>query len=429
MIRYLVNRLWNGALVLFGVVTVVFFIFNLKPGDPARMLADQRGSEEALQNIRKDLGLDLSLGKRYVLYLNDLSPISIHSQELNSPFHYEKRKYGGVELVTMGPRVLVFKAPYLRRSYRSRRDVRDILVETFPTTAILALVSILLALLLGVALGTWAAIKKGSLVDVVVLGLSAVGMSGPSFFMAVIISWVGGFLWFEQIPIPWVLLLMPFIGVLGSVYWIYLKRTPEERRPRPFRSIGNGVLMGLSSGAVLLFLGYAFGIAGLKATYDLPGTGLPLGGSLIDLDPFNGISVNPKHLILPAITLGIRPLSVVVQLTRSSLLEVLSQDHVRTARAKGLSEMQVVVKHGLRNALISVVTTISGWLASLLAGAVFVEFVFGWRGMGLEVFTALENEDFPVVIGAVLVFSAIFVTVNMFVDLIYGILDPRVRIR
>jgi len=413
VIRYLIERVWNGLLVLFGVVTVVFLIFNLKPGDPARMLADQRGSEEALQNIRNDLGLDLGLGKRYALYLNDLSPVSIHSQYADSPFYYSASKYGGLSLAAFGNKRLVFKAPYLRRSYRSRRDVGAILKEAFPITAVLAVTSILLALVMGIALGTVAAIKKGAWVDTGILGLSAVGMSGPSFFMAVIISWIGGFLWFERIPV--------------SVVRQYGKRVAKEKRPLLFRGLTNGAAGGFAIGILVFVIGYMFDIGVLKTTFHLPGTGLPVGGSLVDLDPFNGAFLNPQHLILPAITLGIRPLSVVVQLTRSSLLEVLGQDHIRTARAKGLSEMQVVLRHGLRNALISVVTTISGWLASMLAGAVFVEFVFGWRGMGLEVFTALENEDFPVVMGAVLVFSTIFVTVNMFVDLIYGVLDPRVR--
>ncbi|MCB0815727.1 MAG: ABC transporter permease, partial [Flavobacteriales bacterium] len=113
--------------------------------------------------------------------------------------------------------------------------------------------------------------------------------------------------------------------------------------------------------------------------------------------------------------------------TRSSLLEVLAQDHIRTARAKGLSERQVVLRHGLRNALMPVLTAVSGWFASLLAGAVFVEFVFGWKGMGLEVFNALEREDFPVVMGAVLVFATLFVVMNLLVDLLYAVLDPRVR--
>ena len=151
-------------------------------------------------------------------------------------------------------------------------------------------------------------------------------------------------------------------------------------------------------------------------------------GSLYSIDEWEGFYLDPKNLILPALTLGIRPLGVVVQLTRSSLLEELKKDYIRTAWAKGLSKNKVVYKHALRNALNPVITAISGWFASMLAGAVFVEFVFGWKGLGLETFNALEKEDFPVVMGAVLVISFMFVILNILVDVIYGIIDPRVRI-
>jgi peptide/nickel transport system permease protein len=132
-------------------------------------------------------------------------------------------------------------------------------------------------------------------------------------------------------------------------------------------------------------------------------------------------------MILPALTLGIRPLSVVVQLARSSFLDVLSQDYIRTARAKGLSQRAVLVKHALRNAMNPVVTAVSGWFAGLLAGAVFIEYIFGWKGIGKEIVEALENYDFPVVMGGVLVISMAFVIINILVDIIYGILDPRIR--
>ncbi len=160
---------------------------------------------------------------------------------------------------------------------------------------------------------------------------------------------------------------------------------------------------------------------------NLPGTGLNMTGSLFSIDPFLGRVFTPKNIILPALTLGIRPLAVVVQLTRSSLLEVMEQDYIRTARAKGLTETAVIIKHALKNALNPVITAISGWFASLLAGAVFVEFVFGWKGLGLEVFQALEKDDLPVVTGTVLFFAAVFVVMNVIVDALYGWLDPRVR--
>ncbi|MCF8277662.1 MAG: ABC transporter permease [Flavobacteriales bacterium] len=157
-------------------------------------------------------------------------------------------------------------------------------------------------------------------------------------------------------------------------------------------------------------------------------TGLEVTGSLYEIDEFEGKKLVLKNLILPAITLGVRPLAVFMQLTRNSMLEVLSMDYVRTATAKGLSFKTVVLKHALRNALNPVITAISGWLASLLAGAVFVEIVFGWKGLGLIMLNALNTYDLPVVMGCIILVAVIFVVINMLVDVLYGIFDPRVSI-
>tara|TARA_B100000809_G_scaffold60778_1_gene57392 strand:- start:156 stop:623 length:468 start_codon:yes stop_codon:yes gene_type:complete len=152
-------------------------------------------------------------------------------------------------------------------------------------------------------------------------------------------------------------------------------------------------------------------------------------GSLYEVDDYGrGSFLQLKNLILPALTLGIRPLSVIIQLSRNSLLEVLSMDYIRTATAKGLSKFTVIFKHALRNALNPVVTAVSGWFASLLAGAVFVEYIFAWNGIGKEIVDALNKMDLPVVMGAVLFIASIFVIINILVDLIYGWLDPRIKI-
>jgi peptide/nickel transport system permease protein len=162
--------------------------------------------------------------------------------------------------------------------------------------------------------------------------------------------------------------------------------------------------------------------------FALPGTGLNMTGSLYSVDVWKGEFLDVRNLILPVITLMIRPLSVIVQLTRSSLLDVMQQDYIRTARAKGLSEWEVIFRHALRNALNPVITAVSGWFASLLAGAIFVEFVFGWKGLGQQMFTAIENQDMPVVMGGVIVISVAFVLINILVDLLYAWIDPRVRL-
>ena len=158
-------------------------------------------------------------------------------------------------------------------------------------------------------------------------------------------------------------------------------------------------------------------------------TSLNMTGSLYEVDDYGrGSFLQIKNLILPAITLGIRPLSVIIQLCRSSLLEVLGEDYIRTALAKGLNHYIVIFKHALKNALNPLITTVSGWFASMLAGAVFVEYIFGWNGIGKEIVDALNKMDLPVVMGAVLFIALIFVIINILVDIVYAWLDPRIRI-
>ena len=158
-------------------------------------------------------------------------------------------------------------------------------------------------------------------------------------------------------------------------------------------------------------------------------TGLNLTGQLWVNHPIYGRTLHIENLVLPALTLGLRPLSIITQLTRSSMLEVLSQDYIRTARAKGLRYYRVILKHALKNALNPVVTAVSGWLATLMAGAFFVEFIFDWKGLGFITLKAVQSLDFPVVMGATLFIALIFVLVNIIVDIFYAILDPRVQLK
>lgn len=158
-------------------------------------------------------------------------------------------------------------------------------------------------------------------------------------------------------------------------------------------------------------------------------TGLNMTGSLYEVDDFGeDISIQWKNLILPAVVLGIRPLAVVTQLMRNSLLEVLQQEYIRTAKAKGMSTLRLLWRHALKNALNPVITAISGWFASMLAGAVFVEFIFGWNGLGKEIVDALNTLDLPIIMGAVLVIALLFIIINIMVDVIYGWLDPKIRL-
>jgi peptide/nickel transport system permease protein len=358
MIKFIFRRLLYGILVLWGVVTVIFFLFNILPGDPARMLLGQRSDISSIEAIKKDLGLDKPVVIQYFKYLNDLSPISVHNfSNPDSYWYYGSSVYGSyTSVISISGIKMVLKTPYLRTSYQSKRKVGSIIAEAFPKTLLLASASILLAMIIGILLGIPAALYKDSFLDRALLIFSSFGMSIPSFFAAIIIAWL-----------------------------------------------------------------FAF----VLADY----TGLQMFGSLYSVDDYTGVKyLNLRNLILPAITLGIRPLAIVVSLTRSSLLDALSQDYIRTARAKGLGQTKVVFSHGLRNALNPVITAITGWFASLMAGAVFVEYVFDWKGIGVVIVDALEKYDLPVIMGSVLFISVVLILVNIFVDIIYSVLDPRVRL-
>jgi len=157
-------------------------------------------------------------------------------------------------------------------------------------------------------------------------------------------------------------------------------------------------------------------------------TGLGLTGQLWVDDPIYGRELHIKNIILPAFTLGIRPLAIITQLMRSSMLEVLTHDYIRTAKAKGLSSWKVLTKHALKNALNPVITAVSGWLASLLAGAFFIEYIFNWKGLGMKTISAVQFLDFPVVMGATLLIAILFIIINIIVDILYAVIDPRVRL-
>ena len=357
MLRYVGKRLLYGFLVLLGVVTLVFFLFNILPGDPARMMLGQHADAESIEVINRDLGRDKPLMTQYAGYLNDLSPLSFHNNsDPQSFFYLSPDKYRYATLLRLGTTSVVVKTPYLRRSYQSQRRVSEIIATAFPQTAVLALVAMIFALAVGITLGVVCALHKDTWIDRTTLVLSTLGMSLPSFFAAILIAWF-------------------FAYVLAD--WTHLN----------------------------------------------------MFGNLFTVDDYGeGEYLDLKNLILPALTLGIRPLATLTQLTKNSMLEALSQDYVRTARAKGLSRRRVVVHHALRNALNPVVTSASGWLAGLLAGAVFVEYVFDWKGMGVVIVDALDTYDFPVVMGAILFICILLVIINILTDLVYGLLDPRVRI-
>lgn len=359
MVRFLIRRLLQAIPVLWGVITLIFFLFQIIPGDPARMVMGQRSDSASLEMIRADLGTNLPVGTRYFKYLNDLLPLSYHNTVVTaSPWYLDTSLYSPfVKIARLpGNGILVLKYPYLRRSYQSRNDVSLIIRKTLPNTIILAFVSITFAAFTGILLGLIASLYKDSFFDRLIVFITALGISLPSFFAAIVIGWL-------------------FAFVLGDI------------------------------------------------------TGLNLTGNLYEIsDMGDGVTLVPKNIILPAFTLGIRPLSVIVQMMRGSMIEVMTEDYIRTARAKGLSALRIIMVHAFRNALNPVITSVSGWFASMLAGVVFVEYIFGWKGMGNLLVEALNNYDLPVVMGVVLTIASLFVLITILTDLAYMWADPRIRL-
>ncbi len=351
MIKYLLRKIIYGLAVMLGVVVVVFFLFNILPVDPARMTQGQRADVQSLQAVRKEFGLDKPIPVQFAYYINDLSPIGIHLNTVS-----EQARYGYVPLLSISKqKVIALKWPYLRRSYQTSKDVMGLLMEVVPNTLILALTSMLFAIIIGIFLGVISAVNKGTWIDKASVAFSTLGISAPSFFAGIIIAWLFGFLWSDY-------------------------------------------------------------------------TGLNMSGSLYSYDPFKGEVMTWKNLILPMVTLGLRPLAIIVQLTRNAMLDVLGQDYIRTAKAKGLSNNTIVYRHALKNALNPVITAVANWFASLMAGSFFVEYVFGYNGLGKATVNALEMSDFPVIMGSILFIAFIFVVINILTDVIYVWADPRVKL-
>ena len=306
MLSYILRRLLYTIPVIWGVVTVVFILINVVPGDPARLMLGQRGDPATLAKIRADMGLDLPIYQQYYNFLKD---------------------------VAKGD---------LGKSYRSNELVTTALIGRFKATFRLAFWAIILAALVGITAGVISAVKQYSFFDYSAMIIAISGVSAPVF-------WVG----------------------------------------------------------LLLLLAFAYNLNWV------PGVGYGDG--------------DWRYLVLPVIALGVRPAALLARLTRSCMLEVLSQDYVRTARAKGLAERVVVGRHAFRNALIPVVTILGTQISDLLSGAVLTETIFAWPGIGRLEVEALINRDFPIMRGGIIFMALVFLVANLLVDLSYGFIDPRVR--
>jgi peptide/nickel transport system permease protein len=333
VIATILRRLLSLVAVLIGVTLITFCLSNVVPGDPAAMMAGPRASAQAVEQIRRELGLDQPMHRQYVTYVGHLL-----SGDL------------GVSIVT-------------------RRPVAQELLAQLPATVELMVVALALSAVAGIALGVVCALRRDSWLDHALRTAAILGVSLPRFVVGLLL----------------VLLLYGAWSILPGGGRLDPMLAPPERV-----------------------------------------TGLLLVDTLVAGDRRAFLDAL-AHLILPALTLAITTAGGYMRLMRTSMLEVLAQDYVRTARAMGLRHRTIILRYALRNALLPIVTVIGLSIGALLFGSVVVEAIFSWPGMGSYVLSAIFALDFPVIMGFTVLVSVVYVITNLAVDLIYMLLDPRIR--
>lgn len=322
---------------LFGVVTLVFFMIALSPGDPARVMLGERASKEKLEKLRADLGLDKPLIEQYGLYLKRIV----------------KLDFG--------------------KSIKSGQKVWDEIKARYPATIELALCAMIFASVLGVWIGVISATKKNTWIDYTTMVGALLGVSMPVFWLALVM----------------IMLFSVNLNMFptGGRMNLRLYFTPETN--------------------FYLIDTFKYLLQG-KPEYFLSAL---------------------HHLILPSIALGTIPLAIIARTTRSSMLEVLKQDYVKTVRSSGIKERRVVFRYALRNALLPVITVIGLQFGMLLAGALLTETIFAWPGIGKWIYHAIEARDYPAVQGGIIVISTSFVLINLIVDVLYSVINPKIRLQ
>ncbi len=333
MLQFLLRRVSLVIPTFFGVTLLTFALIRLIPGDPIELLAGERSlTPERHAEMKARLGLDKPLLVQYGIYIAD-----------------------------------VFQGD-LGKSIVTREPVWSEFFTLFPATLELSLCALIFALAVGLPAGILAAVRRGSVFDHSVMGISLTGYSMPIFWWGLLLILL------FSVDLGWT----PVSGRISALYWIE------------------------------------------------PVTGFLLIDTLLVDEP-GAFTSAVSHLILPAIVLGTIPLAVIARMTRSSMLEVLGEDYVRTARAKGVSPLQVVAVHALRNALIPVITVIGLQVGVLLSGAILTETIFAWPGIGKWLIESIARRDYPSVQGGVLLVATVVITVNLIVDLLYGFINPRIR--
>lgn len=333
MFGFFLRRAGLVVPTFFGITLLVFSLIHMIPGNAVEALSGERGMDPLrYARLLHEFGLDQPLYLQYLQYLGKVVQGDL-----------------GYSITTHEPVLREF-------------------LSLFPATLELSCCAMLLALLIGLPAGILAALKRNTLLDYSVMGISLTGYSMPIFWWAL-------------------LLILLFSVTLG---W-----TPVSGR--------------------------------IDILFDLPPvTGLMLIDSLLSGEP-GAFKSAVSHLILPTVALGTIPLAVIARMTRSAMLEVLREDYVRTARAKGLSRWRVIGIHALRNALIPVITVIGLQVGTLLAGAILTETIFSWPGIGKWLVEAIHRRDYPVVQGGILLSASIIILVNLSVDIMYGMINPRIR--
>ncbi|MFP4431130.1 MAG: ABC transporter permease [Spirochaetaceae bacterium] len=338
MFRYIARRLLLLIPTLLGVLTIVFFMVALSPGDPARVMLGERANAEQLENLREELGLNRPMGEQYLLYLQRAARLD----------------FG--------------------RSIKTGRPVMEEIGELFPATIELALVAMFLATSLGILVGVLSAVKRNTWLDYSAMIGALTGVSMPVF-------WLG------------LVLIMIFSVGLG---WFPTGGRMEVRlffQPITRLFLLDGAILWLKEGNPAYLLSAL------------------------------------RHIILPAIALGTIPLAIIARTTRSSMLETMRQDYVRTARAAGIPERRVIFRYALKNALLPIITVIGIQFGLLLAGAILTETIFAWPGIGRWIYSAISARDYPAVQAGVVVVSAVFVFINLIVDILYSVVNPRIRLQ
>ncbi len=336
--KYIAKRLALLVPTLFGVVTLVFFMIALAPGDPARVMLGERASKEKVEQLRHELGLDKPLAEQYTRYLSRVVRLD----------------FG--------------------KSIKSGQPVIHDIRQLFPATIELAIFAMIFATFFGIIIGVISATRRNTVIDYGAMVGALFGVSMPVFWLALVLIMI------FSVGLD----LLPTGGRINIRFY--------------FTPITNFYLLDtfihfLKKGDISYFVSVV------------------------------------KHLILPSIALGTIPLAIIARTTRSSMLEVLKQDYVKTARSAGIPEKRVIYRYALKNALLPVITVIGLQFGLLLSGAILTETIFAWPGIGKWIYNAIEARDYPAVQGGIIIISTVFVLINLVVDILYTVVNPKVRLQ